>query len=136
MPHPNLLPIFTHIDAQRQLLIDRLIDYVRRPSISAHGLGMAEVAAFLVDQMTSLGFATELIPPAGGPMAGHFSDIATFKGKPGTNICHQFDFARGDAETALAAADMVVETPTRFPASSTTRWSRTAPSPNGKTRPT
>src|SRR5262245_47245383 len=50
-----------------------------------------------------------------GPMAGHFSDIATFKGKPGTNICHQFDFARGDARAALAGADLTVEDTYTFP---------------------
>ena len=49
------------------------------------------------------------------PMAGHFSDIATFRGQPGTNICHQFEFARGDATAALAAADVTVEDTYTFP---------------------
>lgn len=65
---PQLTDLFAHVDANRQPFIDRLIDYVRHPSISAHGLGMAEVATLLVDQLTNLGFATELIPTAGWPM--------------------------------------------------------------------
>jgi acetylornithine deacetylase/succinyl-diaminopimelate desuccinylase-like protein len=72
---PHLTDLFAYVDANRQAYIDRLIDYVRRPSISALGLGMAEVAAFLLDQLTCLGFATELIPTAGWPMVlAHRSD--------------------------------------------------------------
>jgi CO/xanthine dehydrogenase Mo-binding subunit/aerobic-type carbon monoxide dehydrogenase small subunit (CoxS/CutS family) len=50
-----------------------------------------------------------------GPMAGHFSDIATFKGRPGTNICHQFDWQRGDVGAALAGAEVTVEDSYTFP---------------------
>jgi len=52
---------------------------------------------------------------AGQPPAGHFADLSTLRPEPGTNICHRFDFARGDAEAALAAADVVVEDAYRFP---------------------
>jgi CO/xanthine dehydrogenase Mo-binding subunit len=52
---------------------------------------------------------------AGQPAAGHFADLSTLKPRLGTNICHQFAFARGDAASALAAADVVVEDAYRFP---------------------
>ena len=51
----------------------------------------------------------------GQPAAGHFADLSTLKPQPGTNICHQFQFARGDAASALTAADVVVQDSYRFP---------------------
>src|SRR5207244_3263367 len=39
----------------------------------------------------------------GEPLAGHFADLSSLKPEPGTNICHRFRFARGDAEAALAS---------------------------------
>jgi CO/xanthine dehydrogenase Mo-binding subunit len=52
---------------------------------------------------------------AGQPPAGHFADLSTLKPEPGTNICHQFRFARGDTASVLAGADVVVEDAYRFP---------------------
>lgn len=68
MTQPALDAVFAYIDAQRQSFIDRLLDYVRRPSISAHGVGMAEVADFLVTQLQALGLATETIATPGWPV--------------------------------------------------------------------
>lgn len=51
----------------------------------------------------------------GEPLAGHFSDLSTLKSKPGTNICHQFDYARGDVEAALGSAHLVLEDTYTFP---------------------
>jgi CO/xanthine dehydrogenase Mo-binding subunit len=51
----------------------------------------------------------------GQPPAGHFADLSTLRPRPGTNICHQFQFARGDAAATLAGADLVVEGAYRFP---------------------
>ena len=67
-PTPNLSAVFARIDQQQDAFIERLIDYVRRPSISAHGLGIAEVGQFLVEQLTALGLDTELVPTAGWPV--------------------------------------------------------------------
>jgi len=52
---------------------------------------------------------------AGQPPAGHFADLSTLRPRPGTNICHQFSFARGEAAAALAGADVVVDDAYRFP---------------------
>jgi CO/xanthine dehydrogenase Mo-binding subunit/aerobic-type carbon monoxide dehydrogenase small subunit (CoxS/CutS family) len=52
----------------------------------------------------------------GQPLAGHFADLSSLKPEPGTNVCHRFRFARGDAAAALAGADLVVEDTYRFPA--------------------
>lgn len=67
-PTPDLSDVFAYIDARRQEYIDRLIDYVRRPSISAHGTGIAEVAAFLGEVMQQLGLDPQILPTAGWPM--------------------------------------------------------------------
>lgn len=64
----DLTDIFAHVDAQRQPFLDRLFAYLRMPSISAHGIGIAEVAAFLVDQLGGLGMDARTIPTAGWPM--------------------------------------------------------------------
>lgn len=64
----DLADVFAHVDANRQAFLDRLIAYVRQPSISAHGIGIAEVAGFLVELLKGLGFDTRAVPTAGWPM--------------------------------------------------------------------
>jgi acetylornithine deacetylase/succinyl-diaminopimelate desuccinylase-like protein len=61
-------PIFNFIDHNRHLFIDRLIDYLRQPSISAHGEGMDKVADYLVNWLTILGFEAQLMPTPGWPL--------------------------------------------------------------------
>jgi CO/xanthine dehydrogenase Mo-binding subunit/aerobic-type carbon monoxide dehydrogenase small subunit (CoxS/CutS family) len=49
------------------------------------------------------------------PISGHFADLASLRPKPGTNVCHQFAYARGDVGRALAEGDLVVEDTFTFP---------------------
>jgi CO/xanthine dehydrogenase Mo-binding subunit/aerobic-type carbon monoxide dehydrogenase small subunit (CoxS/CutS family) len=51
----------------------------------------------------------------GQPLAGHFADLATLKPEPGTNVCHRFRHARGNAEAACADAHLVLEDTFHFP---------------------
>jgi len=51
----------------------------------------------------------------GKPQAGIFADLSTLRPEPGTNVCHQFHFARGDSAGALATADLVLDETYRFP---------------------
>ncbi|HZG65614.1 MAG TPA: M20/M25/M40 family metallo-hydrolase, partial [Herpetosiphonaceae bacterium] len=67
-PHADPVDIFAYVDRHRDAFIQRLIDYLRRPSISAHGYGMAEVATYLVDFLQRLGLDGQLRPTAGWPM--------------------------------------------------------------------
>lgn len=60
--------VFSHIDANRDAFLSRLMDYVRHPSISAQNIGITEVAAILVDHLTSLGMQAEAVPTSGHPM--------------------------------------------------------------------
>ena len=51
----------------------------------------------------------------GEPQAGHFADLSTLRPIPGSNVCHQFDFARGRGAAGFDEADTVVEGTYRFP---------------------
>jgi acetylornithine deacetylase/succinyl-diaminopimelate desuccinylase-like protein len=61
-------PIFDYIDHNRNQFIERLIDYLRQPSISAHGEGMDKVAEYLVNWLAKLGFEARLMPTPGWPL--------------------------------------------------------------------
>jgi acetylornithine deacetylase/succinyl-diaminopimelate desuccinylase-like protein len=64
----NLSDVFAHIDAQRESFLRRLVDYVRHPSISAHNIGIKEVADILIDMLGKLGADARLVPTKGHPM--------------------------------------------------------------------
>src|SRR5947209_20140032 len=65
---PDLTDIFAYVDAHRQEFLDRLIDYVRRPSISTHGQGIGEVASYIANVMQRIGLQTRILPTAGWTM--------------------------------------------------------------------
>jgi acetylornithine deacetylase/succinyl-diaminopimelate desuccinylase-like protein len=66
--HPSLLPVYDHIQVNQQAFIERLVDYVRHPSISAHDIGIREVSEILVKMLTELGLEIQAIPIEGHPM--------------------------------------------------------------------
>ena len=55
----RLANVFTHIDRNRQAFLDRLFDYLQRPSISAHGLGIGEVADYIAGVLSGIGLKTQ-----------------------------------------------------------------------------
>ncbi|MEO8954406.1 MAG: M20/M25/M40 family metallo-hydrolase [Ktedonobacteraceae bacterium] len=65
---PNLSDIFAHIDEHAQAFLARLIDYLRRPSISAYGEGIGEVAEYIAGVMRQMGLAVQIMPTNGWPM--------------------------------------------------------------------
>jgi acetylornithine deacetylase/succinyl-diaminopimelate desuccinylase-like protein len=68
MTDANLQAVFDHIEANRDSFIERVMDYVRHPSISAHDIGIREVAALLVETLKGLGMEAEAVPTANHPM--------------------------------------------------------------------
>jgi acetylornithine deacetylase/succinyl-diaminopimelate desuccinylase-like protein len=68
MTTPELSDVFQYIDARRDDYLARLIDYVRRPSISAHGLGIAETADYIAAVLDGLGMGAQVLPTAGWPI--------------------------------------------------------------------
>ncbi|MEM0934296.1 MAG: M20/M25/M40 family metallo-hydrolase [Pseudomonadota bacterium] len=81
--------VFAHIEANRDAFLDRLISYVRNPSISAHDVGIREVATLLVDHLAGLGMEAEAVETLGHPMVlGHRSDAP---GKPTVLLYGHYD---------------------------------------------
>lgn len=74
----GLLPnVFDHIDHEQQTFINRLLDYVSRPSISAHGIGIDTTADWLLAYLQQLGMEARLLPSKGWPFVfGKRSDVA------------------------------------------------------------
>ena len=64
----SLQPVFAYVDAQRERFLQRLIEYLRMPSISAHGTGIAEVAEHIAGVLRGMGMETRLMPTAGWPV--------------------------------------------------------------------
>ncbi len=65
---PNLNDIFAYVDEHAQTFLARLIDYLRRPSISAYGEGIGEVAEYIAGVMRQMGLTVRIIPTSGWPM--------------------------------------------------------------------
>lgn len=70
--------VFAHIDANADGFVSRVMDYVRHPSISAHNVGIREVAAMLVEMLQGLGFEARTMPTANHPMV-----LGRWEKKPG-----------------------------------------------------
>ena len=64
----ELSGVFEHIDANKDGFVSRLLDYLRHPSISAHNIGIGEVAELLVRMLGRLGFEARMIPTSGHPI--------------------------------------------------------------------
>lgn len=60
--------VMAYIDQQESPFLERLMAYLRQPSISAHGEGIQEVADLLTAWLTDLGFSAEQKETAGWPM--------------------------------------------------------------------
>jgi acetylornithine deacetylase/succinyl-diaminopimelate desuccinylase-like protein len=65
---PKLDDIFAYIDEHSQAFLARLIDYLRRPSISAYGEGIDEVAEYIAGVMRQMGLAVRIMSTSGWPM--------------------------------------------------------------------
>ncbi|MGJ4994387.1 M20/M25/M40 family metallo-hydrolase [Bradyrhizobium sp. HKCCYLS3077] len=74
----RLEAVFEHIQIEQERFLARVMDYVRHPSISAHNVGIAEVAALLVDMLQEMGLEAETVPTAGHPMV-----LGRWQNKPG-----------------------------------------------------
>ena len=77
--HPEgLAEVFAHVAAHEAESLERLVAYLRHPSISAQNIGITEVAALLVEMLTGMGLAAEAVPTANHPMI-----LARWDGAPG-----------------------------------------------------
>lgn len=74
----DLSDVFTYVDSRREEFLGRLVDYLRHPSISAHGMGIEDVAEYIAAVMKHMNLQTQIIPTAGWPMV-----FGRDTGKPG-----------------------------------------------------
>lgn len=81
--------LFAHIDAQADDFVARVMDYVRHPSISAHDIGIREVAQMLVAHLDGLGFEAELIETPGHPFV--LGTLTTDPAKPTVLLYGHYD---------------------------------------------
>jgi acetylornithine deacetylase/succinyl-diaminopimelate desuccinylase-like protein len=81
--------LFAYVDAQRDEHLARLVDYVRRPSISAHGQGIAEVAEHARGLLDHSGLQARVIETAGAPFV--YGELLAASGKPTILIYGHYD---------------------------------------------
>jgi acetylornithine deacetylase/succinyl-diaminopimelate desuccinylase-like protein len=60
--------VFTYVDRHADAFVERLMAYLRMPSISAEGVGIAENAGFLVSFLSGMGLEARLIETPGWPL--------------------------------------------------------------------
>ncbi|MDE0071056.1 MAG: M20/M25/M40 family metallo-hydrolase [Caldilineaceae bacterium] len=63
----ELTQVLAYVEDHRQAFVERLLAYVARPSISAHGVGIEETAEFLLGYLQGLGMESQLLAGGGWP---------------------------------------------------------------------
>jgi acetylornithine deacetylase/succinyl-diaminopimelate desuccinylase-like protein len=91
---PDLNDIFAYIDAHSESLLARLVDYLRRPSVSAYGEGIGEVAEYIADVMRHMGLAVRIMPTSGCPMV--FGEYNARPGAPTVLLYGHYDIQPPD----------------------------------------
>lgn len=66
--HAVPIDIFDHIEEHHDEYVERLLDYVSHPSVSATGEGVSEVADYICALTQRCGLNARLVPTAGAPM--------------------------------------------------------------------
>lgn len=64
----NLKPIYAHIDANFNQHLEKVKTFVRQPSISGEGVGLAEMAELVAGSIRELGGRSEIAPTSGWPV--------------------------------------------------------------------
>ncbi len=80
-----------HVDSQREAYIAELFRLLRQPSISTQGIGVADCARLLADQMAASGIATRIMDtaPDGWPVV--YGELAGPAGAPTVVIYGHYD---------------------------------------------
>jgi acetylornithine deacetylase/succinyl-diaminopimelate desuccinylase-like protein len=88
-PVIDLSDVFASIKQHEQDFMARLVDYLRRPSISAYGEGIGEVAEYLADVMRRMGLSVKIMPTSGWPMV--FGEWIAQPGAPTVLLYGHYD---------------------------------------------
>lgn len=81
--------VFNYLDMKQSEHLDRLFAYLRMPSISAQGTGIAETGSFLAELLGSIGLDTRLIETDGWPLV--YARSASLPGKPTVLLYGHYD---------------------------------------------
>jgi acetylornithine deacetylase/succinyl-diaminopimelate desuccinylase-like protein len=85
----NLDDVFAHVDARREEFVERLADWVRRPSVSATGQGMPEAADHARDLVAAAGLEATVAETPGWPLVlGHRAGLG---GSPTVLVYGHYD---------------------------------------------
>jgi acetylornithine deacetylase/succinyl-diaminopimelate desuccinylase-like protein len=87
----RLPDVLCHIEEGQQDFLDRLLAYVSRPSISAHGVGIGDTAEWLHGYLTQLGMETQLLPSKGWPFVYGRRNDADSKDAPTVLLYGHYD---------------------------------------------
>lgn len=85
----DLTTTFSYIDQHNSAFLTRLIDYLRRPSISAYGEGIGEVAEYIANIMRQISLETHILPTSGWPMV--FGEYMVRPGAPTVLLYGHYD---------------------------------------------
>src|SRR5437867_1634853 len=109
------------------MLADGVIRYAGEPVVAvvAETAAQAEAALALVavewEELPTVATLDAALAP-GAPVlharlvpAAHFRDLTALRPIPSTNVCHHWNYARGDVDRGFAEADLVVEQTFTFP---------------------
>ncbi len=94
--------VLDHADAHLETARERWFDFLRIPSVSAqptHDADCAAAAAWLRDQLASIGFEAAIHPSAGRPTAGHPVVVAHHPG-PDRDAPHLLFYGHYDVQPA------------------------------------
>src|SRR5437016_971044 len=83
--------VAAHVDGQRDAYLEELFRLLRQPSISTQGIGVAECAKLVAEQMAASGIAARIIDtaPDGWPVV--YGEVAGPPGAPTVVIYGHYD---------------------------------------------
>jgi acetylornithine deacetylase/succinyl-diaminopimelate desuccinylase-like protein len=85
----DLNDVFSYVDQHKESFLARLMDYLSKPSISAYGEGIAEVAEYIADVMRQMGLSVKIMPTSGWPMV--FGEWIAQPGAPTVLLYGHYD---------------------------------------------
>src|SRR5438270_13332681 len=91
---PDLNDIFAYIDAHSESFLARLVDYLRRPSVSAYGEGIGEFAEYIAFVMRHMGLGVRMMSTGGWPMV--FGEYNSRPGAPTVLLYGHYDLQPPD----------------------------------------
>ncbi|QBD78173.1 M20/M25/M40 family metallo-hydrolase [Ktedonosporobacter rubrisoli] len=86
---PDLSDAFSYIDQHRQQFLERLMAYLRLPSISAYGQGIEEVANYIAQVIKDIGLQAQVLPTEGWPIV--LAELTTTPDAPTVLLYGHYD---------------------------------------------